>query len=705
MFRPFLSLFTTSLVATLVPRVWAQSADPVEPFNETVQVQAKRLDSVRNSLSPQTGSSVYRFDRSDILALPQGDNTALNQVLLQAPGVVQDSYGQIHVRGDHGNVQYRIDGVVIPEPITGFGPAIDTRFASQVNLLTGALPAQYGYRTAGVVDIQTRGTDMAKNGEAAGEISTTVGTKGNREISGSVGTHSDNWVTFFSGDWLANDLGIENPTSSANALHDHTAQGKGFAYAAYLIDASRRVSLMLGDANSQFQIPDVPGQTPNYTLSNSAPVNSATLNAQQHEENQFQVLSYQQSGPWNYQVSVFHRRSTVDYTPDPVGDLVFYGIASQIHHGDEVLGTQMDTSRALNETHTLRMGLFAQHEHAIVDNTSNVFPADSNGVPTSSTPQTVVDNTQLGGNLMGAYAQDEWRASPALTVNYGLRYDHVNTVTDAMQWSPRLGMVYDLSNRTRVHAGYARYFTPPPTELIDTRTVALFANTTNALPSNANTAVMTERSHYFDLGLSQIVSKSLTLGLDAYYRQVRNLQDEGQFGNALIYSAFNYAQGRVDGVELSANYHQGPFAANLNLTRSQAMGKNVETGQFNFSPAELAYISNHWVHLDHDQAWTSSGGASYKLGDNHYFLDWTAGTGLRSGFANTDHLPAYWQWNAAVSHEWGQTAVGALNLRLTVVNLLDRVYELRDGTSIGVGAPQYGQRRTFYVSVSHPFGA
>ena len=402
MFRPFLSLFTTSLVATLVPRVWAQSADPVEPFNETVQVQAKRLDSVRNSLSPQTGSSVYRFDRSDILALPQGDNTALNQVLLQAPGVVQDSYGQIHVRGDHGNVQYRIDGVVIPEPITGFGPAIDTRFASQVNLLTGALPAQYGYRTAGVVDIQTRGTDMAKNGEAAGEISTTVGTKGNREISGSVGTHSDNWVTFFSGDWLANDLGIENPTSSANALHDHTAQGKGFAYAAYLIDASRRVSLMLGDANSQFQIPDVPGQTPNYTLSNSAPVNSATLNAQQHEENQFQVLSYQQSGPWNYQVSVFHRRSTVDYTPDPVGDLVFYGIASQIHHGDEVLGTQMDTSRALNETHTLRMGLFAQHEHAIVDNTSNVFPADSNGVPTSSTPQTVVDNTQLGGNLMGA---------------------------------------------------------------------------------------------------------------------------------------------------------------------------------------------------------------------------------------------------------------------------------------------------------------
>ncbi|MFP3740639.1 TonB-dependent receptor plug domain-containing protein, partial [Burkholderia sp. SIMBA_019] len=85
----------------------------------------------------------------DIQSMPQGANTPLNQVLLQAPGVANDSYGQLHVRGDHADLQYRINGIMIPEPISGFGQSLDTRIIDQVNLLTGALPAEYGYRTAG----------------------------------------------------------------------------------------------------------------------------------------------------------------------------------------------------------------------------------------------------------------------------------------------------------------------------------------------------------------------------------------------------------------------------------------------------------------------------------------------------------------------------------------------------------------------------
>jgi len=95
---------------------------------------------------------------------PQGDNAPLNQLMLQAPGVVQDSFGQLHVRGDHSNLQYRINGVVIPEPIAGFGQSFDARFAESLNILTGALPAQYGYRTAGIVDIRTKGTKFENGG-------------------------------------------------------------------------------------------------------------------------------------------------------------------------------------------------------------------------------------------------------------------------------------------------------------------------------------------------------------------------------------------------------------------------------------------------------------------------------------------------------------------------------------------------------------
>ena len=71
-------------------------------------------------------------------------------MLLQAPGVAQDSFGQVHVRGDHANVQYRINGVELPEGLSVFGQALETRFARSISLITGALPAQYGFQTAGV---------------------------------------------------------------------------------------------------------------------------------------------------------------------------------------------------------------------------------------------------------------------------------------------------------------------------------------------------------------------------------------------------------------------------------------------------------------------------------------------------------------------------------------------------------------------------
>ena len=113
---------------------------------QEIVINATRLEKARNSLSPKTGGSVYQFSAKDISNLPQGDSTSFNQVLLQAPGVVNDSYGQLHVRGDHANTQYRINGVILPEGISGFGQILDTRFAQSIDLLTGALPAEYGER-------------------------------------------------------------------------------------------------------------------------------------------------------------------------------------------------------------------------------------------------------------------------------------------------------------------------------------------------------------------------------------------------------------------------------------------------------------------------------------------------------------------------------------------------------------------------------
>jgi len=679
------------------------SGAPVKQLHEVeVRGRRARLDAARSSLSPDTGSTIYRFDADDIRNLPLGDATPLNQVLLRAPGVVGDSYGQLHVRGDHANLQYRINGVVIPESISGFGQALDTRFADSVNVLTGALPAQYGYRTAGIVDIHTKGTELANGGS----VDVMFGSRGHREVSANVGGTQGDLSYFVTGSYLQNQIGIENPTASNNALHDDTRQGKGFAYLSYLLGEESRVSLMLGSAASRFQIPNVPGQTPNFMLDAGPAPASETLDANQRERNAFQVLSFQSSlgAGTDYQVSLLHRYSDVHYQPDPAGDLAYFGVAANVLRKNETTGLQFDLSSVINDRHTLRAGLFAQHEHGSVDNNALVFPADADGNQTSGTPLAIVDDASVGGHLYGVYVQDEWQPTKALTINYGLRYDQVSTVVDESQLSPRVGLVYQLGENTRLHAGYARYFTPPPTEKIDTTSVQKFAGTTNALPSDANTAVRSERSDYFDAGVSHQLTPRITLGADAYYRNVKHLQDEGQFGNALIYSAFNYERGRVYGLELSASYKDERLSGYANVGISRALGKGIETGQFNFDPDELAYISDHWVHLDHDQTVAASAGLSYKVGDTTTLgADVLYGSGLRRGFANSEHLPSATQVNVSATQSFQLGSFGKFDTRLSVINLFDRSYELRDGSGIGVGAPQFAPRRSLYLAMSKPF--
>jgi hypothetical protein len=118
----------------------------------------QRRQEVRNSLSPTTGTNAYKLNQQSIEALPQGADMSFDKILLQAPGVAEDSAasGSLHIRGEHANLQYRINGILLPDGISGFGEMIDSHIIQNATLLDGALPAQYGFRTAGVIDIDTK---------------------------------------------------------------------------------------------------------------------------------------------------------------------------------------------------------------------------------------------------------------------------------------------------------------------------------------------------------------------------------------------------------------------------------------------------------------------------------------------------------------------------------------------------------------------
>ena len=661
------------------------------------------LDQARNSLSPDTGSSQYVIDQKAIAALPLGASTPLNQVLLQAPGVVQDSYGQLHIRGDHANVQYRVNGVLIPESISGFGQTLDARTIKDVKLIDGALPAQYGLRTAAVVDITTKSGHDLGNGGSVGIMGGSFGTLNpNASIWGS----TDRWSYFLTANYLENDVGIENPTASRKPIHDHTNQVKGFGDISYLINDNTRLSFMFGVSNSRFQIPNNPDQTPQFGYLDTVDFNSANLNEQQQEKTRFGVLALQgKVGETAYQVSAGQRYSSVGFTPDTIGDLMFNGVAADINRTNRASTLQADFSTPLGDNHTLRYGIYGSFEHGNINNNSLVFPANDDGSQASTTPISILDDSRLIARTYSAYVQDEWSFADNWTVNYGVRGDKYHLFRDESQLSPRLGLVYQATPDTTLHAGYSRYFVPPATEIISTTNIAKFAGTTNQLPSDGNNTALSERSDYYDAGISQNIGP-LTLGLDAYYRKVSRLQDEGQFGAALVYSNFNYEFGRIRGVEFTANFDQGPVSAYFNMAYNRAMGKRIITGQYNFSPDDLAYIYNNYIHLDHDQKLTSSGGISYAItGDTKVGADYIFGSGLRSdgNVPNGLSLPYYFQLNLNVAHDFNFDSTGTLHTQLALINALDRTYELRDGTGVGVGAPQFGPRRGLFLSVQKDF--
>jgi outer membrane receptor protein involved in Fe transport len=555
-----------------------------------VNVVAKQLDIARQSIEPSLGATVYEFGRQAIETLPQGDNQPLNRLLLQAPGVAQDSFGQIHVRGDHANLQFRLNGIILPEGINVFGQVLQTRLAQSVSLITGALPAQYGLRTAGIIDIQTKTGTL----DPGGAFTLYGGQQSTFQPSAEYGGTAGRIDYFATGQVLHNAEGIENPAPTFNAIHDISTQPAGFGYVSGIIDPTTRISSIFGVSRSEFQIPNNPGQTPGLglTVDGISDFDSSVLNENQRQITDFGIVALQKHvEALNFQVATVVRYSSVYFSPDPLGDLLFNGIGQTASRQSTSNGLQGDGSYRFSDADTLRSGFYFQREHTSSYTNSQVLPVDDSGMQTTDQPTTIYDASATTGWLYSYYLQNEWRPVPKLTINVGARYDQMAEYVNGRQLSPRVNVVWQPTDSTTFTVGYSRYFVPPPFELIAPTTVGLFANTTAAPTVTQDDRAKPERDHYFDVSGTQIILPGLKVGIDAYYKIASDLLDEGQFGAPIILTPFNYQHGLIDGIEFTTSYDVGDWSFYGNFAASRAVGKNITSAEFNFQPDELAYIA------------------------------------------------------------------------------------------------------------------
>ena len=530
--------------------------------------------------------------------------------------------------------------------------------------------------------------------------------------------------------------GIDAVTPSYNAIHDDTEQTHGFAYLDKIINSASKLTFIGGTFQGQFQIPNNPGQvsgifSPGDVINGNAgftSYDSGLLTEHQVEGSSYALASYLRSEQdFDFQVSAVSKFSRLSFHPDPIGDLLFNGVAETAVRQSLANSIQADGSYKLNPDHTLRSGVLITGERAMFDTNSSVVPdcappavgcqADALS-PTGGYATTTTNIVQDGGKtgwLYSYYLQDEYRLTPQVTLNYGGRFDVVNEYTQENQISPRLNAVWKATDTTTVHAGYAKYFTPPPFELVSTGSIAQFAGTTGAPPSIGNSPVKAERADYFDAGVEQEVLQGLKVGLDAYYKYARNLLDEGQFGAPVILTPFNYHVGFNRGVELSTSYDNGTLSYYGNLAIAEQKAEGITSAQFNFMsvPAngcplsDLQYAATHLVNTDHSQRMTASAGLAYLWLGTRYSADVIAGTGLRTANPgdcyNEGTVPSYEQLNLGVSHKFDVPYGGPIEIRFDVINALDETYLIRSATGVGVFASQYGPRRSFFVGVRKEF--
>src|SRR5215831_17735905 len=406
---------------------------PVSPA-EVVAERNSSFDQARSNLYTTIGTTSDTKSHETIEALPQGSNALVERVLLQAPGVSQDSAasGLFHVRNDHANAQYRINGILLPDGVSGFGSILDTNFVGSLSLVTGELPAEYGLRTTGIIDLTTR-TDIFNN---SGSINYYFGSREriqpSFEYGGTFGANCPSANSalptkatapssatcfggvqyFFTGSYLQTNEGIESATPFLNPVHDFSRQERGFAYLSTFLDPYTRLSLIAGTYSANFQIPNVfnaplfPGiATPVFGLSN---FDSSKLNERQNEQTQHGVLALQRSvNGFDGQLSYFTRYNNLHFIPDPAGDLLLNGVASDVSRQSYTNGFQGDASYVVNPAHTLRAGFTVSAEQIWVDNTSLVEgtpPDTGNGMVSA-----ITDDVQKLGWLAGVYAQDEWK--------------------------------------------------------------------------------------------------------------------------------------------------------------------------------------------------------------------------------------------------------------------------------------------------------
>jgi hypothetical protein len=573
-------------------------------------------------------------------------------------------------------------------------------FVERMDLQEGVLPARFGLATGGVVEVQTKDGCRNPGGALsvfAGQRSTLSPSLDYASCDGALSSYLSARET-----WSAATFSAATPAPTP--IHDQGRQEQGLGYWSYALSSATHLTLLLAATRSDNELPNAPGLAPAFALASASSVpTSAEIDSRLNFRDYLLMGSIHSSpnAALDLQLGLTAHYISQRFDPDAVGELVYQGVASQALHEDRDLTLQGDL-RYSTGAHDLSAGFYVGSYDVRNAVHSLVFPADALGDQTQDVPEAISTGSSAINVVSSLYVSDRWRIGRFWSVDVGLRGDDLTGYTHAEQLSPRLNLVFQPAPAVAFHAGAARYLQVPSFLGIAPSTQMAFQGTTAEGPPGEPLPLV-EQDYEFDAGAALHPQAQWTLTVDSYYEHTSHYLDTGQFGVIPIFAPFNYDHGYVWGTELGARYSGRGIVAYLNLTAGENWQRGVATGQFNFDTDELAFIGSHSIQLDHQPKLGGSIGLQYEARPYAFGLDAIYSSGLATGFADTQTMPETLQINASVERQ-SQLAHGLqLALRLTVLDLLDRVNQIRTSEGIGIFQAAYQPRRTLYGTVTLRF--
>lgn len=631
--------------------------------------------------------------REQLTALPTGNS--LDRVVQTVPGIVRFSQNEPVAHGFHG-LTYEIDGAPIPQATSSeFAEIVDPKNIDSVEVFTGAFPAEYGgSRQGAVVNISTnRLADLRSPSE--GSITTGFGNNRQALIGFDEALKLGSSDLFLNANVQKSGRRLDAPTFSP--IHDDSSQSDQFLR--YIAPLGLRATVALDVMNqfAQFQIPiNTDQNNPIDPVVNVPGTDDVQLEYDRYANLNFNLLSKDGNGvieviPWVRYTRVAYdgdlTRDVLATQPDPNTGQPVNLIGLRQDRSANYAGLRVSDFRS-SAHHAVKVGADLSRESITAH---QVFAQI--GLPD------VTENVSQPGTQIGLYGEDKWSPTQALTVNYGLRYDHSTGFIGGWQLSPRIGVNVAPDDRNVLHMYYGRMYAAPQLEDVRQACVAL-----QGCPTVPVYDLQPERDAYFEMGIAHTLSPAMTGYVNYFQRSAVNVLDTTQLLNTPIQAVFNNSLGRVEGAEVRlqerfANTDSWYFSG----TASHAEAAGVSGSTFLFPPSALSAAL--FQPEDHDQTFEANAAYTHHIGaDRPLFATLQAeyGTGYPVQFQNgSGRLPAHLTFDLAVGREAGRRGDGALGYNVSIDNVLNHQFIFKIAN--GFNTTQIASGRQILARLTVPF--